>query len=91
VTMGCPLRKYLAFPLHWGQRQYGVPASLRWLNLYDKKDFVGKDLKGALDWQKPQPVDVVVDNARQAGGAHNHWANPQVVQAIANEARKLLP
>jgi pimeloyl-ACP methyl ester carboxylesterase len=89
ITMGSPLRKYVG-PLQWGRAQLGVPAGLRWLNVYDKNDIVGKDLKGALDWQAPQPVDTLVDNVKNAGGAHNHWANPQVTKLVAAEVRKLL-
>ena len=90
ITMGCPLKKYLGFPLEWGGRQFSVPEKLRWLNLYDKKDIVGKELKGALDWRVPKPEDRVVDNARNEGGAHDHWGNTQVVKAIAGEVRALL-
>jgi len=89
ITMGSPLRKYTG-PLQWGRAQLGVPNDLSWLNLYDKSDIVGKDLKGVLDWQSPQPVDTLVDNVKGAGGAHNHWANPTVVKLVAAEIRKLL-
>lgn len=89
ITMGSPLRKYVG-PLQWGRVQLGVPAGLRWLNVYDKNDIVGKDLKGALEWQSPQPLDTLVDNVKNAGGAHNHWANPQVTKLVAAEVRKLL-
>jgi hypothetical protein len=90
ITMGSPLRKYLAFPLQWGAAQLSVPDGLRWLNLYDKRDIVGKDLAGAVDWQHPQPIDVVVDNVKNASSFHDHWANPQVVKAVAIEIRKLV-
>lgn len=89
ITMGSPLRKYLAFPLEWGKLQLGMPDGLRWLNLYDKQDIVGKDLRGALDWRHLQPEDIPVDNARNSSGPHDHWANPQVVKAVAEEIRKL--
>ena len=89
ITMGSPLRKYVG-PLQWGRAQLGVPDGLRWLNVYDKNDIVGKDLNGALDWQSPQPIDTLVDNVKNAGGAHNHWANPQVTRLVAVEVRKLL-
>ena len=90
ITMGCPLRKYFAFPLEWGRHQLGVPPGLRWLNLYDPTDIVGKDLSGAVDWPAPQPQDQVVDNVHNAHGAHDHWNNPQVVQAVAAEITRLL-
>ena len=91
VTMGSPLKKYLGFPMEWGGKQFGVPTDIRWLNLFDKKDIVGKELKGAVDWAKPKVEDKQVDNARNAGGAHDHWGNPQVVKAIAAEVRAVLP
>lgn len=90
ITMGSPLRKYFAFPLQWGRDQLGVPVELRWLNLYDPRDIVGKDLRGAVDWDSPQPMDEVVDNVTNATWAHNHWANPQVVTAVADEVRRVL-
>jgi pimeloyl-ACP methyl ester carboxylesterase len=90
VTMGSPLRKYFAFPLQWGRRQLGVPSSLRWLNLYDKRDIVGKDLRAAVDWPRPQPTDRSVDNQRNAANAHDHWGNPQVLKAVTDEVRKML-
>ena len=90
ITMGSPLRSYLG-PLQWGARQLAFPPSVRWLNLYDKKDIVGQDLRGVVDWPSPKPVDQVVDNVSKAGGAHNHWRNPQVVKAVATEIRRLAP
>lgn len=90
ITMGSPLRKYFAFPLQWGRQALGMPAQLRWLNLYDKKDIVGKDLRGAVDWTSPRPVDRVVDNVRNASDAHDHWGNQQVTKAVAGEIRRLL-
>jgi hypothetical protein len=90
ITMGSPLRKYFAFPIEWGRRQLGLPSTLRWLNLYDPNDIVGKDLAGAVDWPSPQPADRIVDNVANAGGAHDHWANPQVARAVAAEIRWLL-
>src|SRR5439155_24350061 len=90
ITMGCPLQKYFAFPLQWGRQQLGVQPGLRWLNLYDPMDIVGKGLGGAVDWPAPQPQDQVVDNVHNAHDAHDHWHNPQVVQAVAAEITKLL-
>ena len=90
ITMGSPLRKYFAFPLEWGRRQFGMPAGLRWLNLYDAEDIVGKDLAGAVDWTDPTPEDRLVDNVSNAADAHDHWHNPQVVQAVVAEIRKLI-
>lgn len=90
ITMGSPLRKYFAFPLQWGRDRLGVPEKLRWLNLYDERDIVGRDLSGALEWSEPQPIDEVVDNVAHATWAHNHWANPQVVTAVADEVRRVL-
>jgi hypothetical protein len=90
ITMGSPLRKYFAFPLQWGRQQLGMPANVRWLNLYDKQDPVGKDLRDAVTWPKPQPEDRVVDNKKNAKDAHDHWHNPQVVKAVADEIRSVL-
>ena len=90
ITMGSPLLKYFGFPLHWGRQQLGVPPNLRWLNLYDQGDIVGKNLAGAVDWPSPQPEDRVVDNSGNAGDAHDHWNNPEVVRAIADEIRREL-
>jgi hypothetical protein len=90
ITMGCPLRKYFAFPLEWGRQQLGLPAGLRWLNLYDQMDIVGRELRGAVDWTSPEPDDRVVDNARNAADAHDHWHNPEVVKAVAAEIVRLL-
>lgn len=90
ITMGCPLAKYVTFPLSWGKQQFDVSTGLRWLNLYDAHDFVGKKLAGVLDWQDPKPEDRQVDNVANAGHAHNHWANPQVVDTIAAEVQKQL-
>lgn len=89
ITMGSPLRKYFG-ALQWGRQQLGMPSSLRWLNLYDSKDIVGKDLRGALEWQAPQPQDQEVDNRKNAGGAHDHWNNGEVVKAVASEIQRLL-
>lgn len=90
ITMGSPLRKYFAFPLQWGRQQLGVPSGLRWVNLYDKKDIAGKDLRSAVDWRQPRPIDVVVDNKKNAANAHDHWHNPEVVKAVAGEIRRVL-
>jgi pimeloyl-ACP methyl ester carboxylesterase len=51
ITMGSPLRKYVG-PLQWGRAQLGVPNVLRWLNVYDKNDIVGKDLPNRR-WRPP--------------------------------------
>jgi hypothetical protein len=67
-----------------------MPTSLRWINLYDAKDIVGNDLNGVVDWASPVPEDHEVDNRHNAGGAHNHWDNPQVVKIVADEIRELL-
>lgn len=91
ITMGSPLKKYFAFPLRWGRQLLGMPPGIRWVNLYDRADFVGKDLRGAIKWQKPRPVDRLVDNEKHAGGPHDHWHNPQVVRAVADEVRRVLP
>jgi pimeloyl-ACP methyl ester carboxylesterase len=90
ITMGSPLRKYYLSCLQWGKQKLGMPSTLRWLNLYDAKDIVGNDLNGAVSWQSPIPEDIQVDNVNNAGGAHNHWDNPEVVQIVADEIRKLL-
>jgi pimeloyl-ACP methyl ester carboxylesterase len=90
ITMGCPLRKYFAFPLEWGRQQLGLPTGLRWLNLYDQTDIVGRELKPAVDWTSPEPDDRIVDNARNAADAHDHWNNPEVVRAVAGEIVRLL-
>jgi hypothetical protein len=90
ITMGSPLRKFYLSNLKWGKKQLGMPSDLRWVNLYDPKDFVGNELKGALEWASPVPEDHMVDNVKNAGGAHNHWKNPEVVRIVADEIRKLL-
>jgi hypothetical protein len=90
ITMGSPLRKYFAFPLEWGRQQLGLPPGLRWLNLYDPSDIVGRDLSGSIDWTDPQPEDRMVDNTGNARDAHDHWHNPQVVVAVAGEIVALL-
>jgi hypothetical protein len=90
ITMGSPLRKYFAFPLEWGRQQLGLPPGLRWLNLYDPSDIVGRELLGSVDWLDPRPEDRMVDNAGNAGNAHDHWHNPQVVEAVAGEIVALL-
>ena len=91
ITMGSPLKKYFAFPLRWGRQLLGMPPGTRWVNLYDRNDFVGKDLRGAVAWRKPRPVDILVDNEKHAGGPHDHWHNPQVVRSVADEVRRVLP
>lgn len=90
ITMGSPLRKYFAFPLRWGRQRLGILPSLRWLNLYDEEDIVGKDLRETIDWPKPRPEDQVVDNRKNAKDAHDHWHNPDVVKAVAAEIRSVL-
>lgn len=90
MTMGSPLRKYFAFPLFWGRLQLGVPPDLRWVNLFDQLDIVGKGLAGAVDWVTPQPEDRMVDNEHNASGPHDHWNNPEVVQAVSAEIVRLL-
>jgi hypothetical protein len=84
VTMGCPLEKYQRL-FKWGGSQLGVPAGLRWVNLFDANDPVGKALGGVVEWDDPKPIDMQVNNERQAGDAHNHWENPEVVEAIKVE------
>ncbi len=90
ITMGSPLHKYLSFPLSWGSKQLNMPDGLRWLNLYDPHDFVGRELGGELDWPAPQPEDVAIDNESHATNAHDHWGNPQVVAAVTAEIRRTL-
>lgn len=88
VTMGCPLGKYAK--CGWGRHQWGVAPDLRWLNLYDPHDFVGKTLADVVDWPRPRPDDVSVDNVRYGGHSHAHWQNPQVARAVAAEVRAVL-
>lgn len=90
ITMGSPLRKYFGF-FQWGRQQLGMPSDLRWMNLYDIKDIVGKDLKGAVDWSSPSPEDFKVDNRRHAGNAHDHWHNQETVKVATGEIRRLFP
>ncbi len=90
VTMGSPLGKYLAFPLEWGRQQLALPTQLRWVNFYDVHDIVGKALQGLVPWPSPKPEDREVDNVGRAGGAHDHWHNPQVVDGIAEEIRRVV-
>jgi hypothetical protein len=90
ITMGSPLRKFYLPLFHWGRVPLGMPTKIRWLNLYDPKDFVGNELKGALAWNSPVPEDKAVDNVKNAGGAHHHWQNPDVVRKVADEIRNLL-
>ena len=90
ITMGCPLGKYLRFPLNWGGQQWGMPGQVRWLNLFDRKDLVGKELSGLRDWTAPKPIDKEVENLKNTGHAHSHWDNPEVVKIIADEVRAQL-
>lgn len=90
ITMGSPLKRYVNFPLHWGSQRVGLPEKLRWVNLYDRQDIVGKELAGLLDWRSPTPIDIEVNNRRNAKDAHDHWHNPQVVKAVADEVRRVL-
>ena len=84
------LSRPLTRQAHPGGQRIGLPAKLRWVNLYDRQDIVGKELAGLLDWRSPAPVDVEVNNRRNAKNAHDHWHNPQVVKMVANEVRRFL-
>jgi hypothetical protein len=90
ITMGSPLGKYLGFPFEWGALQLGVPPDLRWVNLFDPQDIVGVELNGMVDWPRPQPIDVAVDNVGHAHDAHDHWHNPEVVAHIKDEVLRVL-
>jgi hypothetical protein len=79
VTMGCPLAWYLNFG-RWGNEQLGIQPGVTWLNLYDSKDIVGRELSGLVPWDAPLPDDVNVDNRGQGLDAHDHWRNPIVVE-----------
>jgi hypothetical protein len=91
ITMGCPLLKYFALPLQWGRQQLGVPSGLRWLNVFDPDDIVGRQLAGAVTWASPQPQDQQISNTGAGLDAHDHWHNPQVVKIVAAEIRRLFP
>jgi hypothetical protein len=78
VTMGSPLGWY--FSLRWGEEQLSLPPALTWLNYFDDEDKVGKDVKKLIDWPKPVPTDIDVNNTGVPLDAHDHWHNPAVVQ-----------
>ena len=79
VTMGCPLAWYLTFG-RWGNERLGIQPGTTWLNLYDPKDIVGRQLGGLVPWDAPLPDDVNVDNRGQGLDAHDHWHNPVVIE-----------
>jgi hypothetical protein len=79
VTMGCPLGWYLNFA-SWGANELEIQSGMRWLNLYDPQDIVGKALAGIVTWPAPVPEDVNVDNVGHGLDAHDHWNNPAVVE-----------
>jgi pimeloyl-ACP methyl ester carboxylesterase len=89
ITMGSPL-KWFFDVFQWGKQPIGMSPGIRWVNLYDKRDLAGKALKGTVDWASPQPVDRAVDNVKNAGNAHNHWRNREVVAHVADEVRRVL-
>jgi hypothetical protein len=93
ITMGCPLVKYLTL-FQWGAHRLNVPEDLRWVNIFDPEDIVGRALSGLVDWPRPQPLDEQVDNKRNSTefhDAHDHWHNPEVVQLLKAEVSALLP
>jgi hypothetical protein len=79
VTMGSPLGWYLNFG-RWGGDRLGIPEAMRWLNLYDRNDIVGRAVGGLVHWAAPRPEDIDVDNTGQGLGAHDHWHNRTVVE-----------
>jgi hypothetical protein len=89
ITMGSPLQWFFSV-FQWGKQPIGMPPGVRWVNLYVKRDLAGKNLKGAVDWASPQPLDKAVDNVKNAGNAHNHWGNKEVVAHVADEVRRVL-
>lgn len=89
VTMGSPLAWYLNF-LRWGSEQIGLPENMRWLNYFDKKDRVGKAVKGVVDWDAPKPTDVNVNNTGNGVDPHDHWHNPKVADRYFNLIKKTI-
>jgi hypothetical protein len=94
ITQGSPLGKYLTL-FQWGAERLGIPTTLRWLNLWDAEDLVGKALDPLVLWQDRgwddlRPLDVQVDNVRRAHDAHDHWHNPEVVAHIKEEVSRFL-
>jgi hypothetical protein len=89
ITQGSPLGKYLNL-FQWGAERLGIPTDLRWVNLWDSGDLVGKALGALVTWDHPRPVDIQVDNAHNAQDAHDHWHNPECVEHICAEVRRAL-
>jgi hypothetical protein len=78
VSMGCPLGWYLP-AANWGDNTIELPATLRWINLYDPQDIVGQDLDRLAHWTPAVPEDINVNNVAQGLDPHDHWHNPVVV------------
>jgi hypothetical protein len=89
VSMGCPLGWYLD-GASWGSNELEMIAAMRWLNLYDPQDVVGKDLKSLTNWSPAVPQDVNVNNVGHSLDAHDHWHNPDVVSQYVQLIRGAL-
>jgi hypothetical protein len=89
ITMGSPLGKYQTL-FQWGAERLGVPPTLRWVNLFDPRDLVGKALSPLVPWDAPRPVDTPVDNVAHAQDAHDHWHNAEVVAHVCAEVLQVV-
>ena len=89
VTMGCPLGWYLG-GASWGHNEIDLPGTVRWINLYDRNDLVGRDLELLAQWMPTVPEDIDVDNVGLGLHPHDHWRNPVVVAQYVGLIRQAL-
>ncbi len=95
VTMGSPFGWYET--IRWVVPEVDLPHGVKWLNLYDPNDRVGKELAplvGRLvstnQWTAPLPDDVNVNNTGAGLDAHDHWHNPAVLEQYVSLISGLL-